>query len=276
MRNFDQHNITEAVLSSFANASDPRLQKVLCSLVQHLHAFAEEVQLTETEWSQGIQFLTRCGQISDDKRQEFILLSDVLGLSTLMVAMNQSQPAGCTEATVLGPFHTHDAPACASGDDIARGAKGTPCVVRGTVKSLKGEPIAGAAIDVWHSDEEGLYDVQRKGLSHAQGRGRLQSDAQGSFHFRSVLAQPYPIPHDGPVGQMLEATGRHPWRPAHVHFLIQAPGYASLTTHLFRSQGEYLDSDAVFGVRQSLICDWVQQADGSFELVYDFVLNPMP
>ncbi len=274
MRNLNQHNITQAVIDSFAGTPDPRLLQIMTSLVRHLHAFARDVQLTEQEWTQGIDFLTRCGHITDDKRQEFILLSDVLGLSMLTVAMNNDKPQGCTEATVFGPFHVDGAPRHELGDDIANGAKGTPCVVRGSVRGLDGSPVPGALLDVWQSDDDGLYDVQHQGLDHAQSRGILQADDDGRFHFRSIVAVPYPIPHDGPVGRMLDATGRHPWRPAHLHFMIQAPGYETLITHVFRDDSDYLDSDAVFGVRQSLVCAWTPQPDGTYLLEYDFVLNP--
>ena len=274
MRNLDQHNITQAVIASFGETPEPRLKQVMTSLVQHLHAFAQEVKLTEQEWFQGIDFLTRCGHITDDKRQEFILLSDVLGLSMLTVAMNNDKPKGCTEATVFGPFHVEGAPHYALGEDIANGARGTPCLVRGTVKSMDGQCVAGAVLDVWQSDDDGLYDVQHEHLEHAQARGVITADQEGRFHFRTIVAVPYAIPHDGPVGQMLQATGRHPWRPAHLHFRVKAPGYETLITHVFRKDSDYLDSDAVFGVRQSLVCDWVPQPDGSFVLEYDFVLNP--
>jgi len=275
MQNLTQENITQVVIRSLAQTPDRRLQEVLVCLVQHLHAFARDVKLTEAEWFQGIDFLTRCGHITDNKRQEFILLSDVLGLSMLTVAMNNDKPAGCTEATVFGPFHVEGAPHYELGEDIANGAKGTPCHVAGTVRGLNGEPVPGAVIDVWQSDEDGLYDVQHAGLDHAQSRGIVTADAQGGYHFQSIVAVPYAIPHDGPVGQMLNATGRHPWRPAHLHFMIQAPGYETLITHVFRDHSDYLDSDAVFGVRQSLVCDWVEQADGTYLMEYDFVLNPL-
>ena len=274
MRNLDQDNITQAVIASFAGTADPRLKQILISLVQHLHAFAREVELTEDEWFKGIEFLTRCGHITDDKRQEFILLSDVLGLSMLTVAMNNHKPEGCTEATVFGPFYVKDAPQYELGADIANGAKGTPCQVRGTVRGTRGEAIAGATLDVWQSDDDGLYDVQHEALEQAQARGQVRADGEGRYHFRSIVAVPYAIPHDGPVGAMLQATGRHPWRPAHLHFMVKAPGYETLITHVFRQDSDYLDSDAVFGVRQSLVCDWALQPDGSYLLAYDFVLNP--
>lgn len=274
MRNLDQNTITEAVLARHANTENPRLKTIMSSLVTHLHAFAREVELTEDEWFKGIEFLTRCGHITDDKRQEFILLSDLLGLSMLTVAMNNDKPAGCTEATVLGPFHVEDAPHYALGADIANGARGIPCVVRGTVCGIDGKAVPNAHIDVWQSDAEGLYDVQHADIDHAQGRGILTADREGRYHFRSILAVPYAVPNDGPVGDLLKAVGRHPWRPAHLHFLIKADGYETLITHVFRSDDPYLDSDAVFGVRQSLIADWKQQADGSYLVEYDFVLNP--
>jgi hydroxyquinol 1,2-dioxygenase len=274
VRNLDQYNITQAVIARLANTPDPRLKQVLTSLVQHLHAFAREVKLTEAEWEQGIDFLTRVGHTCTEQRQEFILLSDTLGLSMLTVALNNDKPKGCTEATVFGPFHVDGAPEFAHGDDVANGAPGKPCIVRGTVRGLAGEPVAGATIDVWQADAEGKYDVQHEALRHAQGRGVLKSAADGSFHFRSVVAEPYPIPDDGPVGDMLRATRRHPWRPAHLHFMIKAPGYQRLVTHVFRNGDQYLDSDAVFGVRSSLVADWVEQADGSVTLDFDFVLNP--
>ena len=274
MRNLNQNNITQAVIERFGDTPDPRLKEIITGLVRHLHAFARDVQLTEREWFQGIDFLTRAGHITDDKRQEFILLSDVLGVSMLTVAMNNEKPAGCTESTVFGPFHVDGAPHYDLGADVANGAKGTPCIVRGTVRGLSGEPVPGARLDVWQSDDDGLYDVQHPGLDHAQARGVLNADQEGRFYFRTIVAVPYAIPHDGPVGDMLRATRRHPWRPAHLHFMVEAPGYETLITHVFRSDSDYLDSDAVFGVRESLICDWVRQPDGSFLLEFDFVLNP--
>lgn len=274
MRNLTQDNITQAVIARLANTPDPRLKEILTSLVQHLHAFAREVKLTEKEWAQGIDFLTRAGHITDDKRQEFILLSDTLGLSMLTIAMNNDKPAGCTEATVFGPFYVEGAPEVELGGDVARGAVGVPCVVRGHVRGLGGEPLPRAEIHVWQADAEGKYDVQRSDLHEHQARAVLHAGPEGDYRFRSILAEAYPIPDDGPVGDMLKATKRHPWRPAHLHFMIKAPGYETLITHVFRNGDRYLDSDAVFGVRQSLIADWVQQPDGSYLVEYDFVLNP--
>lgn len=274
MRNLTQDNITQAVIARCAATPDPRLKEVMTSLVQHLHAFARDVKLTEEEWFRGIEFLTRVGHATDDKRQEFILLSDTLGLSMLTVAMNNDKPAGCTEATVFGPFYVEGAPHYDLGEDVANGAPGTACEVRGTVRGLAGEPVPGAEIHVWQADAEGRYDVQHPGLDEHRARGVLQADRQGRYHFRSILAEPYPIPDDGPVGDLLRATGRHPWRPAHLHFMIRAPGYETLITHVFRNGDPWLDSDAVFGVRQSLVADWVRQDDGSYRVDYDFVLAP--
>jgi hydroxyquinol 1,2-dioxygenase len=274
LRNLNHETITDAVLARQDQTADPRTKQIMNSLVRHLHDFAREVQLTEEEWFKGIQFLTRCGDITDDKRQEFILLSDVLGLSMLTVAMNNDKPAECTEATVFGPFHVEGAPHYELGADISNGAHGIPCLVRGTVRGPDGAPIPNARLDVWQSDSDGMYDVQYRDIDHAQARGVLHADAQGRYHFRSILAVPYSIPHDGPVGDLLDATGRHPWRPAHLHFLIEAPGYETLITHVFRGDDPYLDSDAVFGVRQSLIAEWKEQSDGTYLVEYDFVLNP--
>jgi hydroxyquinol 1,2-dioxygenase len=288
VRNINEDTITQAVIGAMCECERPRLQTIMTSLVQHLHSFAREVQLTEAEWMQAIEFLTAVGHITNDKRQEFILLSDTLGLSTLVTAQNNAKPPACTESTVFGPFFVEGAPEYAHGADIANGARGEPCYVSGQVRGLDGSPVAGALIDVWQSDEDGVYDVQLPdaGGEHAhRARGRLRTGPDGRFHFRSILAVPYPIPHDGPVGHMLAAVGRHPWRPAHLHFMIAAPGYERLITHIFRENGPYLDSDAVFGVRSTLVADWVRHEPGTapdgthcdvpfYTLQYDFVLNP--
>lgn len=275
MRNLDQHTITQEAIDRLAGTPDPRVREVLTSLIRHLHDFAREVNLTEDEWARGIAFLTATGQKCNDKRQEFILLSDVLGLSMLTVAMNNAKPPECTEATVFGPFFVDGAPHYENGDDVANGASGEPCEVSGSIRGLDGRPVAGARIDVWQADAQGLYDVQRDDLDTAQGRGVLHADEAGMYRFHTVLAQAYPIPTDGPVGELLTATARHPWRPAHLHFRIEAPGYETLVTHVFREDDKWLDSDAVFGVRQSLIAPWVRREDGSYALHYDFVLNPV-
>lgn len=274
MRNLNEHTITQAVLDLLSGTPDPRLKFVLTCLITHLHNFAREVKLTEQELAAGVAYLTATGQKCDDKRQEFILLSDVLGLSMLTVAMNNAKPEGCTESTVFGPFYVGGAPAYENGADIANGAIGEPCLVRGTVKDPDGAPIAGAVLEVWQADATGNYDVQYPELDAHRARGVLLSQQDGSFEFRTVVAVAYPIPDDGPVGNLLRATGRHPWRPAHLHFMITAENYQTLVTHVFRRGDQYLDSDAVFGVRQTLIADWIKQPDGGYTLTYDFVLSP--
>ncbi len=286
MRNIDASTITPAVIARLANMEDPRLKQILTALVTHLHDFAREVSLTEDEWMQGIQFLTATGQKCDAKRQEFILLSDTLGLSMLVVAMNHAKPAGATEATVFGPFHVDDAPVVEQGADLAGGAPGVPFFVEACIRDLAGRPIAGAEVDVWQADDDGLYDVQRPELGDTRrARGVLHTDAAGTVRFRTVAPTAYPVPTDGPVGRMLLASGRHPWRPAHLHFRIRAPGFATLVTHIFRNGDPYLDSDTVFGVRSSLVSDFVQHAPGTapdgstlgepfYSLVQDFVLAP--
>lgn len=263
MQNITEHNITDAVIARFAQCDDPRLKEVLSSLVRHLHAFVRETKLTEAEWMRGIEFLTATGHKTDAKRQEFILLSDTLGVSMLTVAQNHAKPAGATEATVFGPFHVDGAPQYEDGADMAAGAPGEPLYIDALVQSLDGTPIAGASVDVWQSDEEGFYDVQRPELGGMRARGVFRTDAQGRLRIRSILPVAYPVPTDGPVGQMLVASGRHPWRPAHVHFLLQAPGHETLITHVFRRGDPYLDSDVVFGVRASLVADFVPHAAGS-------------
>jgi hydroxyquinol 1,2-dioxygenase len=260
----------------------------MTSLIRHLHDFAREVELTEEEWFQGVSFLTDTGHITDDRRQEFVLLSDTLGLSMLVIAQNNRKPAACTEATVVGPFHVEGAPEYRLGDDISNGAKGEPCYVNATVVGLNGEPIGNARVDVWQADEAGFYDSQYAGNDQMRARGTLHTDPQGRLHFRTILPVAYPIPSDGPVGRMLAATGRHPWRPAHIHFMIEAPGYERLVTHVFRDADTYLRSDTVFGVRSSLIAHYQQHAAGEstpdggrsdapfYTLNFTFVLNPLP
>lgn len=286
MRNIDEHNITQAVLARMEGCSNPRLKEVLGSLVRHLHDFAREVKLTEAEWMAGIESLTATGHMCNDKRQEFILLSDTLGLSMLTVAMNNAKPAGVTESTVFGPFHVAGAPHVAQGADISAGATGEPLFVTARVTAPDGKPVAGADVDVWQADEDGMYDVQRPDLKHHQARAVLRTDAEGYLRFRTVLPVAYPVPTDGPVGKMLVATGRHPWRPAHIHFMVVATGYERLITHVFREGDPYMDSDVVFGVRSSLIGQFEKHPPGtapdgsklsaSFHtLNFDFVLQPV-
>ena len=261
MRNFDEFTITDAVLERVAGAPDARVRQVSEALIRHLHAFVREIEPTQAEWAAGIAFLTRTGHMCDDKRQEFILLSDTLGVSMLVDAINHRQPAGATETTVLGPFYVEGPPEFPCGADISGGMAGQPLFVDGTVATLDGAPIAGAIVDVWHADAEGGYDVQRPG--DLAGRARLRTDTAGRFHFRTTRPSSYPVPHDGPVGQMLEVQGRHPYRPAHVHFMIEAPGHETLVTHVFADGDEYLDSDVVFGVKDSIIRPYTEHAAGT-------------
>jgi len=250
----DEHTITDAVIRSLDACDDPRLKQLMTALVTHVHDFVRETKLTEAEWMEGIRFLTATGQKCTDTRQEFILLSDVLGISMLSVALNQAKSPGATEATVFGPFHTPDAPRLEQGADIAAGAPGEPMDVDVVVTALDGTPVAGAQVDIWQADDEGMYDVQRSSLGEQRrGRAVMRTDAEGRLRFRAIVPTAYPVPTDGPVGRMLVATGRHPWRPAHLHFMIRAEGYETLVTHLFRDGDPYLDSDVVFGVRPSLV-----------------------
>jgi len=235
------------------------------------------VRLTESEWMQGIEFLTCTGQKCTATRQEFILLSDTLGVSMLTVALNNAKPPGATEATVFGPFHVPDAPVLEQGADISGGAPGEPMDVDIVVTSTDDTPIAGAEVDVWQADEDGLYDVQIESLgSTRRARAVMKTDSEGRLRFRTIVPSAYPIPTDGPVGRMLVAGGRHPWRPAHVHFMIKAPGHETLITHVFKDGDPYLDSDVVFGVRSSLISAIPPARPGSVaKLSHHFVLAPM-
>ena len=258
MRDLNETNVTEAVLGQM-RASDPRLQILLESLVRHLHAFVREVEVTEDEWLGAIRFLTAVGQISDDKRQEFILLSDVLGVSILVDAINHRKLSGGTESTVTGPFWVSGAPEMAHGATIARGEEavaGEVTVVHGRVIDEEGRPIAGAVLDVWQASPTGKYDVQDPHQPEMNLRGIFRSGDGGEFWFKTVKPAAYPIPDDGPVGELLQATGRHPMRPAHIHFMVRAPGFKPLTTHIFVEGDPYLESDAVFGVKDSLVVDF--------------------
>jgi catechol 1,2-dioxygenase len=251
---FSEERSAEIVAASFAGTADPRLRQVLGSLVRHLHAFVKDVELTEAEWGFAIDFLTRTGQMSDDVRQEFILLSDVLGISMLVETINHRTGGTSTESTVLGPFHMVESPPRELGATIALDGKGTPCLVSGRVTGPDGEPLPGAAVDVWQANEDGFYDVQQPGVQPTGNlRGLFTADGDGRFWFRSVVPRWYPIPDDGPVGQLLTATGRHPNRPAHLHFIVTAPGCRSVTTHVFVADSPFLDSDPVFGVKESLV-----------------------
>jgi hydroxyquinol 1,2-dioxygenase len=245
-------DLTDRVVASFATCPDPRLREVMSSLVRHLHGFIRDVRLTQAEWDAAIAFLTRAGHITDERRQEFILLSDVLGASMMTVAVNAPTRSDATEATVFGPFFVEGAPLISNGADIGAGMAGRPCYVHGTVRSATGYPLAGARVDVWAADDEGFYDVQYEGGPLA-GRARLYTDDAGCFDYWTVEPAAYPIPHDGPVGDLLSATGRSPMRPAHIHFMVCHPEYRTLITHIFVDGDEWLDKDAVFGVKDSLV-----------------------
>jgi catechol 1,2-dioxygenase len=251
---FTEEHSAEVVAASFAGTPDPRLRQVLTSMVEHLHAFVKDVGLTEEEWDAAIAFLTRTGQTSDEVRREFILPSDVLGVSMLVETINHRTGGTSTESTVLGPFHMVESPPRELGENIALDGKGEPCLVTGRVTGPDGTPLPGALVDVWQANDDGFYDVQQPGVQPERNlRGLFTADADGRFWFRTIVPRYYPIPADGPVGELLAATGRHPNRPAHVHFLVTAPGHRAVTTHLFGAGDPYIDSDAVFGVKESLV-----------------------
>ncbi len=254
--NFDENTLTDAVLARISTDSDPRVRQVMSSLIRHLHAFVREVEPTEAEWFEGIRFLTETGHMCDDKRQEFILMSDTLGVSMLVDAINHRVPAGATETTVFGPFFVQGAPELPRWGDVARGQPGVPCFVSGTVRDTQGRAVPGAVIDVWQTDGvDGVYDVQKADGSMFC-RGRVTTDADGRYAFRTVQPVSYPVPDDGPVGRMLRRMGRHPWRPAHIHTMVARDGYRTLTTHIFVKGDAYLTSDAVFGVKDSLVVEF--------------------
>lgn len=258
-----EHALVERVIASFDRTPDARLKQLMQSLVTHLHAFIREVRLTEDEWNACIEFLTETGRITDDKRQEFILLSDVLGASMQTITVNNQSYKSATEATVFGPFFTENAPEIPNGGGISGGAAGQPCWIEGSVTDTDGRPIPGARIEVWEADEEGLYDVQYAD-GRIAGRAHLYSDAQGRFRFWGLTPTPYPIPHDGPVGRMLAATHRSPVRASHLHFMVTAPGYRTLVTHIFVEDDPQLAlGDSVFGVRDSLIKRFEHQPAGT-------------
>jgi hydroxyquinol 1,2-dioxygenase len=262
----DQHareqELLERVLASFDGAQDPRLRQVMQALVRHLHAFLREVRLTEDEWLTAIRFLTAAGEITDSRRQEFILLSDVLGASMQTITINNEAYGEATEATVTGPFFVEGAPHVALGGDVSGGASGEPCWVEGTVTDTEGRPVPGARLEVWEADDDGFYDVQYRD-DRVSARAHLFTDEQGAFRFWALTPTPYPIPHDGPVGRLLEASGRSPMRASHLHFMVTAEGLRTLITHIFVRGDELLDRDAVFGVRESLMKDFVPHTPGT-------------
>jgi protocatechuate 3,4-dioxygenase beta subunit len=261
MRDFNENNATAAVIERMSDASDARFKEIMTSVVTHLHAVVREVEPTLDEWMAAIQFLTATGQKCDDKRQEFILLSDTLGVSMLVDAINNRKPSGATESTVLGPFHVDGAPKKKMGDTISLDGKGDAATVSGRVLDEDGKPIEGAMLDVWQTSSDGAYDIQDPNQPEMNLRGLFTTGADGKFFFRTVRPSSYPIPTDGPVGKMLLAMGRHPMRPAHIHFIVGAKGFEPVTTHIFVEGDEYLDSDAVFGVKDSLIEPFVLHDD---------------
>jgi len=285
MRDFTEWNLTDAALQRLANTPDPRLKHIMSSLIRHLHDFVREVELTEQEWFQGIKFLTETGHMCDDVRQEFILLSDTLGVSMLVDAINHRSPGRATETTVIGPFYRDGAPERGLGESIAGDTPGEPTFVSGRVTDLDGKPIAGALLDVWQAAPNGLYETQDPDQPDFNLRGRFRTDAEGRYAFRTVKPASYPIPVDGPVGKMMTALGRQPYRPAHIHLIITAKGYEPLTTHVFVAGDPYLDSDPVFVVKSSLVVDFVRHDSAGeamarkttvpfYTVEYDFALNP--
>jgi hydroxyquinol 1,2-dioxygenase len=254
-------DITAAAVGSFEGCADPRLRQVMQAFVRHLHAFAVEVELSEEEWREMIAVLTATGDITDERRQEFILWSDALGLSMLVDAIAHELPAGATESTVLGPFYVPGSPLRSYGESmVIESGAGVPAWVYGRVLDVSGAPIAGAELDVWQNGADMLYAVQRPEAEEDHLRGRYLTRDDGSYAFVAVRPVPYPIPDDGPVGRMLSATGRHPWRPAHIHMIVRAPGYKTVTTHVFDATSQYLDSDTVFAVKPSLLRNFVERS----------------
>ncbi len=289
-------DLTQAVLDRIDPNAVPRFTQVLTAVVQHAHALIREVDLKPDEWMNAIQFLTRVGQTCDDKRQEFILLSDTLGISMLVVALEQARRSAAaladatatqkpTEATVQGPFYWEGSPVLPLGSDIGEGMPGEPAYYTGRVTDTHGRALANCCVDVWSGDGEGVYDMQLGDEAGMRLRARFYTDEQGGYRFWSIKPTYYPVPADGPVGDMLRAMGRHPNRPGHVHMMVYAKGHVPLTTHLFAADSPYLDSDAVFGVRDSLIVPYAKHAPGTapdgrvmkqayHTAQYDFALAP--
>ncbi|WP_433786221.1 dioxygenase [Actinomycetospora sp. CA-101289] len=280
-----EDTITELAAARWSTAHDPRLAQLMSSLVRHLHAFARENGLTEAEWIAAIRWLTDTGQISDEKREEFILASDVLGLSMLVVQQNHRLAPEATPATVLGPFHIEGSPELGFGGDMSDGVPGAPLFVHGVVRALDGAPVPDAVLDVWQADAEGAYESQLPEVDEARLRAKYTTRADGTYCVRTIAPLGYAIPMDGPVGHLVARTDISHYRPAHVHFLLNVPGYAPLITHLFQEGAPYLDSDVVFGVKRELVVAFTERAPGPtpdggqsdvtwYEAVYDFVLQP--
>jgi len=274
---FTEETAADAVVESFAATADPRLRELLSSLVRHLHAFVRDTEPTIAEWERAIDFLTATGQKCDSERQEFILLSDVLGISMLVETINNRTTTGNTESTVLGPFHMVASPRRALGDSIDLVGTGPQCVLEGRVLSAGGGPLPGAVLDVWQANDQGFYDVQQPDVQPpGNGRGLFTADQDGFYWFRTIVPTYYPIPTDGPVGTLLEAAKRHPYRPAHIHFIATAPGHRPLTTHIFVAGSPYIESDAVFAVKKSLITEFTpaDDPDQPARANFDIVLQP--
>jgi hydroxyquinol 1,2-dioxygenase len=286
-REFDQNTITEAVIGRLSDSGDPRFTRVMTSLITHLHDFVREVQLSESEWLAAIEFLTEVGKTCTDKRQEFILLSDTLGVSVLVITLNHPAAEGSAESTVLGPFYWQDAPELPRGSNLAEGVKGEPTFYSGRVLGADGRPLENAVLDIWSGDGEGNYDMQLPEQTGMKARGKIRTDREGRYRFRSIKPTFYPVPTDGPVGRMLRAMGRHPYRPGHIHMIVSAPGYLPVTTHLFVAGSPYLDTDAVFGMKESLVARFERHLPGFgpdgermdtpfYTVDYDFLLRPDP
>jgi hydroxyquinol 1,2-dioxygenase len=255
--------LTDIVRERWTDIDDPRLRQVMTALVKHAHAFVREIEPTQQEWFKAIEFLTRTGQMCDDKRQEFILLSDVLGVSMLVDAINHRRSSTATPSTVEGPFHVPDAPDMANGANMAANAPGIPCFVVGKVAGLSGEPVAGAALDLWQTDGDGLYEAQRPEIEGVWMRGLYRTQADGSYLIRTVKPISYTIPMDGTIGELMNRTNMSHMRPAHIHFAVNAPGYHGLVTHLFESGDEWINDDAVYGVKEPLIVEFKKMPAGS-------------
>jgi hydroxyquinol 1,2-dioxygenase len=263
MREFDEKSITAAVLARMDQCTDARFKQVMSSLVTHLHDFVREVKLTEAEWINAIMFLTDTGKTCTDKRQEFILLSDTLGISILVITINHPSEGGTSDSTVLGPYYWEGAPELPLGANLAEGVKGEPTYYSGRVLSSDGAPIANAMLDIWSGDGEGTYDMQMEGDVGMKARGRIRTDGEGRYRFRSIKPEYYPVPTDGPVGRLLNKMGRHPMRPGHIHMIVSAAGHHPITTHLFAAGSQYIDSDAVFGVKESLVTPFAKHPAGT-------------
>jgi hydroxyquinol 1,2-dioxygenase len=286
MREFNEQSITQAVIDRLSQSDDPRFKRVMTSLVTHLHDFVRDVRLTEAEWLAAIEFLTDVGQTCTPKRQEFILLSDTLGVSVLVITLNHPADNGSAESTVLGPFYWDGAPDLPRGSNLAEGVKGEPTFYSGRVLSAAGRPLTNALLDIWSGDGDGDYDMQIPGETGMRARGKIRTDAEGRYWFRSIRPTFYPVPTDGPVGRMLRKMGRHPYRPGHIHMIVSAEGHHPVTTHLFVAGSQYLDSDAVFGMKESLVAQFDRHPPGVgpggvrvdvpyYTVNYDFRLRPV-